>query len=61
MISNHDYKYKYAKKIGKEAQVLIINHLLQEVQKQACQYSDSRVPIIANRKLGTIEVAHTNT
>lgn len=28
MVSNHQYKYKNAKKIGKKPQVLIINHLL---------------------------------
>lgn len=27
MVSNHQYKYKNAKKIGKKPQVLIINHL----------------------------------
>lgn len=32
MISNDQYEDEYAKKIGKEAKVLIINHLQEKVK-----------------------------
>ena len=33
VVGNHQNKYENTKKIGKEAQVLIINHLLQKIDK----------------------------